>query len=587
MHAAWLAPRLKRQSPTHNKSTRPTLNFQSIKFRIIALGFGLSIIGLLVRQLIALPLFHDQVQDLVASQQLSIASYVARDVDHSITSRLTLIDKLAADFPAELADKPGNLHAWLKERQQLTPMFKGGLLAVRPNGQGLIAGYPAVPARAQLHYAEAGWFQAALKNEKAVMGKPSRGRASGDPIIVFAAPVHDASGKAILVLAGVAVLNTPGFLDHMQNTRLGTSGGFLLISPADRLFVASSDPSMILEPTPPPGVNLLHDRAMAGYRGVGVTVNAKGEEELSAMVTVPSTGWFLVARMPTEEAFRPSDVLHAFMIKASVIFLIAIVLILWITLPRILRPLTEAARAIRDMANGKSELAPLPIARNDEVGKLLSGFNFLVDRLHKEKAAREASDARLKFLAHHDSLTGLYNRAMLEDRLDQALARVERDGSQIALLFCDLDGFKAINDQHGHNAGDAVLRQVSHRLAKGRRKVDTVARVGGDEFVILLTGLSDARTAADLVAQQCLAAVSEPFTMEGKMLTLGISIGIALHAGSAVASSYLIAQADIAMYQAKRNGKGEIFFVEEILAADSQPHSPLDAAAQLTQTTPG
>jgi diguanylate cyclase (GGDEF)-like protein len=174
-----------------------------------------------------------------------------------------------------------------------------------------------------------------------------------------------------------------------------------------------------------------------------------------------------------------------------------------------------------------------------------------VERLHKEKAAREASDARLKFLAHHDSLTGLYNRAMLEDRLEQALARMERDRSQIALLFCDLDGFKAINDQHGHNAGDAVLRQVAHRLAKGRRKVDTVARLGGDEFVILLTGLADARTTANLVAQQCLAAVSEPFRIEEKIITLGISVGIALHTGSAVASSYLIAQADIAMYHAQ------------------------------------
>jgi diguanylate cyclase (GGDEF)-like protein len=565
---------------------RLTLNVQSIQFRIVALGIGLSIIGLLVRQFIALPLFHDQVQKLVASQQLSIASYVARDVDHSLRSRLSLISRLAAELPPELAGRPDQLHAWIKERQQVAPLFKGGLLAVRPDGHGLISGYPFDPARAQLDYAESDWFHAALNNEKAVMGKPARGRASRDPIIIFAAPVRNAMGTVVMVLAGVAVLNAPGFLDHLQDTHLGTNGGFLLISPTDGLFVASSDPSMILKPTPAPGVNVLHDRAMAGYRGIGVTVNAQGVEELSAMVSVPSTDWFLVARMPTDEAFRPSAVLHAFMIKASIVLLIAILLILLIALPRILRPLTGAARAIRDMADGKSELMPLPIVRNDEVGKLLSGFNFLVDRLHKEKAAREASDARLKFLAHHDSLTGLYNRAMLEDRLDQALARMERDGSHIALLFCDLDGFKAINDQHGHHVGDAVLRQVAHRLAKGRRKVDTVARLGGDEFVILLTGLNDPRTAANLVAQQCLTAVGEPFEIDEKTFTLGISIGIASHAGPAVASSYLIAQADIAMYQAKRNGKGKIFFTEEIFAADSEQRSLNGAATQLAQAAP-
>jgi diguanylate cyclase (GGDEF)-like protein len=537
-----------------------------MKFRIVALGVALVAMGVLVRHFIALPLFQEHVRELAVTQQLSIASYVARDVDNSIASRLALIHRFAAELPPELARQPKKLQAWIKDRQQVNPMFNGGLLAVRPDGRGLLAEYPAVPGRSQLDYGTSDWHRAALRGSKPVIGKPSRARVSGEPIIVFAAPVRNSAGVVVAILAGVAQLNTPGFLDRMQETRLGVTGGFLLISPADRLFVASSDPTMILTPTPPPGVNPLHDRAMSGYRGNGIAVNAKGVEELSAIVTVPSTDWFMVARISTEEAFRPIEALRAFMFKASAAFLIAILAILLIALPRILRPLTDAASAIRDMADGKTKLAPLPIVRNDEVGKLVKGFNFLVDRLRNEEAAREASEARLTFMAHHDSLTGLHNRAMLEDRLEQALARMERDGSQIALLFCDLDGFKAINDQCGHTAGDAVLRQVAHRLTTGRRRGDTVARLGGDEFVILLTGLNDACVAATIVAEQCLAAVSEPFEFEEKMLTLGMSIGIAPHAGPAVTSSYLIAQADIAMYQAKRKGKGKLFFMEEIIA---------------------
>jgi diguanylate cyclase (GGDEF)-like protein len=537
-----------------------------MKFRIVALGVALVAMGVLVRHFIALPLFQEHVRELAVTQQLSIASYVARDVDNSIASRLALIHRFAAELPPELARQPKKLQAWIKDRQQVNPMFNGGLLAVRPDGRGLLAEYPAVPGRSQLDYGTSDWHRAALRGSKPVIGKPSRARVSGEPIIVFAAPVRNSAGVVVAILAGVAQLNTPGFLDRMQETRLGVTGGFLLISPADRLFVASSDPTMTLTPTPPPGVNPLHDRAMSGYRGNGIAVNAKGVEELSAIVTVPSTDWFMVARISTEEAFRPIEALRAFMFKASAAFLIAILAILLIALPRILRPLTDAASAIRDMADGKTKLAPLPIVRNDEVGKLVKGFNFLVDRLRNEEAAREASEARLTFMAHHDSLTGLHNRAMLEDRLEQALARMERDGSQIALLFCDLDGFKAINDQCGHTAGDAVLRQVAHRLTTGRRRGDTVARLGGDEFVILLTGLNDACVAATIVAEQCLAAVSEPFEFEEKMLTLGMSIGIAPHAGPAVTSSYLIAQADIAMYQAKRKGKGKLFFMEEIIA---------------------
>lgn len=541
-------------------------------------------IGVVVRHFVALPLFQERVKEIVAAQQLSIASYVARDIDHSITSRLSLIERFAADLPADLATQPEKLQAWIKDRQRITSLFNGGLLAVRTDGHGLIAGYPVVAGRNQLEYAASDWFLAALRAEKPVMGKPYRGRASGEPIIVFAAPVRDGNGRVIMVLAGVAQL-TQGFLDRMQETRLGASGGFLLISPSDRLFVAASDPGMILKPTPLPGINPLHDRAMAGYRGTGVTVNAKGVEELSAMVTVPSTDWFVVVRMPTEEAFRPVEMLHGFMIKASAYFLAAILAILLIILPRILRPLTDTARAMRDMADGKRELEPLPVVRDDEVGKLVSGFNFLVDRLRREKAAREATEERLKFLAHHDSLTGLYNRAMLEDRLDQALARMERDGSQIALLFCDLDGFKAINDQYGHAVGDEVLRQVAGRLADRRRRIDTVARLGGDEFVILLTGLSDARAAANIVARQCLAAIGEPYEVDGRTFTLGISIGIASHAGPAVTSSYLIAQADIAMYQAKRNGKGKLFFMDEFGAAGLGQRSAGDAAMPRMQSS--
>lgn len=568
----------------NNDYDNAMLNTQSIKFRVVALGVTLLLCSLAVRLLVALPLFEDHVRELAISQQTSVANYVARDVDDRIASRLALIGRFATTLPPELAAQPQRLQNWIKDQQSINPTFNGGLLALRPDGRGLFAEYPAMPGRSQVNHAEADWLRGALRSNGPVMGKPTRGRVSGAPIIVFAAPVRDVSGKVVTVLAGIALLDAADFLKSIQETRLGETGGFLLISPADKLFVSSSDPAMILQPTPPPGVNLLHDRAMSGYRGSGVTVNAKGIEELSVMVTVPSTGWFVVARMPTEEVFRPIGAVRNFMFKASAVFLIVILAILLIALPHILRPLTDAAHAIRAMADGETRLAPLPLVRDDEVGKLVSGFNFLVEKLRQEETAREASEAKLKFMAHHDSLTGLYNRAMLEEHLEKALTRTERDGSQIALLFCDLDGFKAINDQYGHDLGDAVLRQVARRLAEGRRRTDIVARLGGDEFVILLTGMDDARAAAHVVAGQCLSAFGEAFEVSGQTLSLGLSIGIALHAGTAVAPSYLIAQADIAMYQAKRKGKGKYFFMEEISVDEPVPQTTESTAMPIVQS---
>ena len=534
----------------------------SIRFRIIALGIAIALIGILVRQFMAMPMLQNQVRELAENQQSAMATYIARDVDQHIASRLELIGRFAADLPPALVAHPEQLQAWIRDMQHINPAFNGGLIAVPPGGRGLLAEYPAVAGRRDRDFAAADWLLAATRDRKPVMGRPAREPLSGEPAIVFAAPVHDADGNIVTVLAGVALLQAPGFLDRLNESRLGETGGFLLISPPDRLFVMSTDQSMVLKPTPPPGVNLLHDRAMSGYRGTGITVNAKGVEELSAMVSVPTPGWFVVARMPTEEAFRPVRAMRAFAMKASAILLVIVVAILLLVLPRILRPLERTAEAMRDMAEGKRELMPLPVARKDEVGKVVSGFNFLLERLRKEEAARQAGEAHLQYLAHHDSLTGLVNRAMLEERLELSLAQAERDGSQIALLFCDLDGFKAINDQHGHEAGDEVLRQVAARLSDGRRRIDTVARLGGDEFVILLAGLDDARDGASAVARQCLAAMAVPFLIEDQSLVLGMSIGIALHAGRAVAPSYLISQADIAMYQVKHEGKGGFFFVD-------------------------
>jgi diguanylate cyclase (GGDEF)-like protein len=316
---------------------------------------------------------------------------------------------------------------------------------------------------------------------------------------------------------------------------------------------------------------------MAGYRGTGITVNVKGVEELSAMVSVPSTGWFVVARMPTAEAFGLIEVLRGFVLKYSLLGLAGVLAILLLLLPRILRPLTDAAHAMREMADGKRELAPLPVRREDEVGSLVHGFNYLVGRLREKEAALKASQERMEFMAHHDSLTGLYNRAMLEDRLQQALARAHRNGSRFALLFCDLDCFKPINDEYGHDVGDAVLIQVASRLLERRRQTDTVARLGGDEFVILLTDLDDARGDAERLARQYLTAIGAPYDVEGKAFWLGVSIGIALYEGASVSSSELLSQADFAMYQAKRTGEKRICFFEE--AAGMSVPEPSSACA--------
>jgi diguanylate cyclase (GGDEF)-like protein len=171
---------------------------------------------------------------------------------------------------------------------------------------------------------------------------------------------------------------------------------------------------------------------------------------------------------------------------------------------------------------------------------------------------RDALAEELRRLAFYDHLTGLANRALFTDRLDLALAASRRHGGPIAVMLIDLDDFKPVNDELGHEAGDAVLRAVSTRLRDCVRETDTVARLGGDEFVVLLDRAS--AEGANLVAERVVAAVAEPIAVGGRRVTVGASVGVAVHHEGQDRPDLLRA-ADAAMYTAKRAGKGAYHLV--------------------------
>jgi diguanylate cyclase (GGDEF)-like protein/PAS domain S-box-containing protein len=175
---------------------------------------------------------------------------------------------------------------------------------------------------------------------------------------------------------------------------------------------------------------------------------------------------------------------------------------------------------------------------------------------------RKASEARIAFLAQHDSLTGLPNRALLHDRLDQALANAARQGTRIALLFLDLDRFKTINDSLGHMMGDQLLQGVALRLSGCVRETDTVSRQGGDEFLIVLTHVEMPDDAAR-VAEKILDRLRPPFDIDGQQLGTSFSIGIALYPEDGNTAESLMKNADTAMYHAKENGRNTYRFFDE------------------------
>lgn len=170
---------------------------------------------------------------------------------------------------------------------------------------------------------------------------------------------------------------------------------------------------------------------------------------------------------------------------------------------------------------------------------------------------RRKMEATLQQMAHYDILTGLPNRALFSDRVQQALAEAKRDRKCLAIMFIDLDKFKPVNDNYGHAVGDLLLKEVANRIKLPIRESDTVARIGGDEFVVLLKNIKDGQDAV-VVAEKIRASLNMPFVLNTLSLGISSSIGISVFPEHGPDEVTLCKNADTAMYQAKVSGRDAV-----------------------------
>lgn len=202
--------------------------------------------------------------------------------------------------------------------------------------------------------------------------------------------------------------------------------------------------------------------------------------------------------------------------------------------------------------------------RENYVYKLPNGEVVAIyDDVTKEKQAEE----RLHYLAHHDVLTGLPNRALFTDRLQQSLVTAKRGKAHLALMFLDLDKFKPVNDEFGHDVGDLLLKEVAKRLQNCVRESDTLSRIGGDEFAILLPSIETEQDAMR-VAEKILHALVQPFELAGHSIHISSSIGVAVYPEHGKNDKLLIKNADIAMYHAKSGGRNNAKLYQPDMAVE-------------------
>jgi diguanylate cyclase (GGDEF)-like protein len=229
----------------------------------------------------------------------------------------------------------------------------------------------------------------------------------------------------------------------------------------------------------------------------------------------------------------------------------------------------------------------------DSIVELMNGRTFKIRHrpmpgggwvaTHEDITEQRQSEVKIEYMAHHDALTDLANRVLLNDRLEHALARIQ-NAEMVAVQHLDLDQFKTVNDTLGHPCGDKLLRIVAERLRTLVAEADTIARMGGDEFVIVQAAIADPADATSL-AQRVIEALSEPYDIDGQQAVIGVSIGISVGPGDGSNPDKLLRNADLALYRAKSDGRGTFRFFEP--AMDLQMQTRRIMEQDLRRALPG
>jgi diguanylate cyclase len=385
------------------------------------------------------------------------------------------------------------------------------------------------------------------------------------PVFSMASPVVSGGrvrGVVVVRLAAAKFLgNLDGSLPSPYGFYLSNRWGDFLVHPdATQTFGFDRGQRILIQDTFTPTAAL--------FSGAEPTVvfsqpgTADNEALVYSFVRMPfgrdDEGRFMVVGLSQPLAAVQGEVLDLGRSIFKILLVLSVVGVLlaaWVS-----RVVTQPLQAMVNAAQAFSQGRPhgaLPLHRKDEVGELARSFHDMEQQISRQMTELNASRDAMSHLAHHDALTGLPNRRMFEQRLAQVLELSRRSGRSCALLFVDLDDFKAINDTRGHAVGDEVLQAVARTIAGAVRQVDTVARLAGDEFTVLCENV-DTEEAALQIATKLEQAFEAPLSIEGQPFPVRASIGVSLFPRDAQDAHTLMASADAAMYRIKQSRRRQV-----------------------------
>lgn len=355
---------------------------RSLKTRVTLFTLAIFAVSLWALAFYASKILRTDFEDVLGDQQLSTVALVAADVDRELIDRLKALESIAADLKKNEVTAPQLLQGVIERRPVLALLFNAGFFVTDTAGTA-VASVPQEAGRVGLNYSFRSHVASALRDGKSSVSEVDIGKVLQVPVFSIAVPIRDAREKVIGSLVGVINLSQDSFLDRITSNAYGRTGEFLVVSRPQRMIVTATDKSRVMEKLPPVGVNPKIDRFLAGGEGSDLLRNAKGTEVLVSVKSITAANWYVVATLPTKEAFAPIERMLKRILLATMLLSFVAGGLTWWMLRRQLEPINVAAAALgREPLPGQVP-DELPVSTQDEIGLLVSRFNSLLEILRR------------------------------------------------------------------------------------------------------------------------------------------------------------------------------------------------------------
>lgn len=363
-----------------------SFSLKSLRARISFAVFSIYILGLVSAFIYLNQTVHNDVKSLIEKQHSSATSIIAADLNIEIKERLYGLEKAADGATKAMLAGPEAIQALIEQSPALQSMFNGGVTAYRLDGTA-VADFPLSIHRRGSNQMNIAVVKTALEDGRTTIGSPLVDDKLKSAVFHMGSPIHGGDKKIIGALIGVVNLDQPNFIDQIIATRHYKSVEYIVVSPKQRMIVTGSNKHRNMEILPASDTHITNDLANGNASDTFISKNALGIEQLTSLKAIPAAGWYLEAFSPTSEAFAPLQTMEHRLLFIALFMTIMGGGLSWWLLKRQLAPMARAALSLKRMKSGKTNLQPLPITNDDEVGQLITGFNQLLITLEQRESS--------------------------------------------------------------------------------------------------------------------------------------------------------------------------------------------------------